>query len=440
MARYRGKIRWIKFRVKRRSAGRGRRILHQRIAILGSNRLIIRRRWISTRPSGGKAPTNQAKDRDKPLLCKIVPPLIKRISQRLPDDRIAGLRAEEFVWPKGEVLTYVFLKDGKWGTSDKEQMKQVEKAMNEWKTRTGMDLDFQPIGDREDSLLRIGFCRTDGSWSYVGTENRKVSKSMPTMNFGWDLTTRSGYGTALHELGHALGLFHAHQNPRGGIKWNEAAVYEDLGNPPNNWDKETTYNNIIHKNPPGYYYGDDWNPKSIMEYAFDPTLISAPSPYDECGIDEPLQLDQGDIEVIKKLYGDEASHATSTLHHDRWVRLDADLRQQDFVLEPGPSGLYTIETSGNADTHLDLYVQFPGLPHKPQLHVARDEDTGESRNARITINMLRPLTYVLKVRSVWQACSGESTVRFRWAGATKEGPGRGRGSTGTHRPYHYFPF
>ena len=43
-----------------------------------------------------------------------------------------------------------------------------------------------------------------------------------TMNFGWALTTAYGHDTALHEIGHTLGLEHEHQNPNAGISWNRA--------------------------------------------------------------------------------------------------------------------------------------------------------------------------------------------------------------------------
>ena len=35
-------------------------------------------------------------------------------------------------------------------------------------------------------------------------------------------------GTAAHEFGHAIGLGHEHQNPAGGIEWNEEVVLRDL--------------------------------------------------------------------------------------------------------------------------------------------------------------------------------------------------------------------
>ena len=35
-------------------------------------------------------------------------------------------------------------------------------------------------------------------------------------------------GTAAHEFGHAIGLAHEHQNPAGGIQWNEEVVIREL--------------------------------------------------------------------------------------------------------------------------------------------------------------------------------------------------------------------
>lgn len=35
-------------------------------------------------------------------------------------------------------------------------------------------------------------------------------------------------GPAAHEFGHALGLAHEHQNPAGGIEWNEEVILRNL--------------------------------------------------------------------------------------------------------------------------------------------------------------------------------------------------------------------
>ena len=89
------------------------------------------------------------------------------------------------------------------------------------------------------------------------------------MNFGWidanssDTELRS---VVLHEFGHALGLIHEHQNPKGGIKWNRDAVIADLSGPPNNWDLATIENNMFKKYSPGEVSGTDVDAKSIMMY------------------------------------------------------------------------------------------------------------------------------------------------------------------------------
>ncbi len=81
----------------------------------------------------------------------------------------------------------------------------------------------------------------------VGRDVLSVPVDEPTTVYGWDLTTPYGRGTALHEIGHVLGMEHEHQNPFAGIKWHEQAVYDALAAPPNNWDHNTTFHNILEK-------------------------------------------------------------------------------------------------------------------------------------------------------------------------------------------------
>ena len=63
-----------------------------------------------------------------------------------------------------------------------------------------------------------------------------------TMNLGWQ-----DEAVILHEFGHAIGLAHEHQNPAGGIQWNEQVVITDLAGAPNFWDEPTVRHNVLEK-------------------------------------------------------------------------------------------------------------------------------------------------------------------------------------------------
>jgi hypothetical protein len=79
----------------------------------------------------------------------------------------------------------------------------VRRAFAEW-TAVGIGLTFEEASSPAGAMLRITFKDRIGSFSFVGAQNLQFT-SGGTMNFGWDITG-SNFGTALHEVGHALGL------------------------------------------------------------------------------------------------------------------------------------------------------------------------------------------------------------------------------------------
>ncbi|WAJ28458.1 GDSL-type esterase/lipase family protein [Antarcticirhabdus aurantiaca] len=170
---------------------------------------------------------------------------------------------DEAKWSSGALLRVRFLE----GSQPLRQ--RVRLVAEEWVASGMANLRFEWIDDG-DAEIRIAFRQGEGSWSYLGTVSRQITdQAEPTMNYGW-LTDASGdeevRSVVLHEFGHALGLIHEHQNPKGGIVWNEPAVVADLSGPPNNWTMDQIRFNVLDHYDPKRVTGSEIDEDSIMMY------------------------------------------------------------------------------------------------------------------------------------------------------------------------------
>lgn len=157
-------------------------------------------------------------------------------------------------WPQKAELKIGF----PWGGTD-EQKQMVKIAFERWKqTPVNLSFAYPAIGPYD---IRVAFNEKDGAWSYVGSDCANIPQSEPTMNIGWVEQAAND-----HEVGHALGLLHEHQNPTKAICWNQAQVVKDLSGPPNNWDLETIQFNVLTPYTVGQVITTEHDQFSIMHY------------------------------------------------------------------------------------------------------------------------------------------------------------------------------
>ncbi|MEM8585990.1 MAG: M12 family metallopeptidase [Bacteroidota bacterium] len=169
-------------------------------------------------------------------------------------------------WPAGSTIRVKFL-----GGSTLVRQKVMRYAQ-EW-TRYA-NINFQFVGSGTGDI-RISFDRNGSSWSMLGRQALNAPANRPTMNFGWFTDSTPEYEfrrTVLHEFGHALGLLHEHQNPVGGIPWNEQAVYDFYWRT-QGWNQQTTYQNVMARQNADETQYSAYDAQSIMHYPI-PTQLT----------------------------------------------------------------------------------------------------------------------------------------------------------------------
>jgi hypothetical protein len=357
-----------------------------------------------------------------PLYCDLPPQPAPVVPPGVDSDRASAIILGGAMWVDGTVLHYYFF-DRETDASEvtfpdghtevvswvgvPAQQEAVRVAFRTWKD-LGIGLEFREVDDRSEAEVRIGFQKGAGSSSRVGRGVLSVGKNQRTTNYGWDLTTPHGRSTALHELGHVLGMPHEHQSPFAGIVWDEPKVYDFFAGPPNFWPHDKAFNNVVRKLSTFEVKGSTWDADSIMEYQFPAGLIMRPEQYQE-GLRPPGTISALDAEFMRKWYPPMGPAQPPTLVPFESTALDLTAGgQADFTMTPSDTRAYQIGVFGASDTVVVLFEEVNGELR----YVAGDDDGGEDRNARIQAKLFQGRRYVVRVRLYYAWASGQIAIMY----------------------------
>lgn len=347
----------------------------------------------------------------KVCIDRVLPSEFRRPQRLLPvmtaltrrDGGPAGGRATRAIapigktWMNGTALHVRFI-----GGTAAQKAKAREQA-GWWSKVANISFVFD---DTSSAEIRVTFDPSDGAWSYVGTDCRGIPLNEATMNLGF-----LDGGTAAHEFGHAIGLAHEHQNPAGGIQWNETVVLAEAARSPNFWDEATARHNIIDKYSADQVKGTKFDPDSIMLYFF-------PASWTLNGVgtkanDVLSTMDKAFI-AGAQMY----PKAAPIVSDAEALKVNAKTRTSARIGKPGEedlfqfdvdaSGRYVVDTRGPSDVVMKLFG-----PDSETALVAEDDDSGYDLNARIAVD-LAPGRYYTQIRHYSRASgTGNYSIRVR---------------------------
>lgn len=331
-----------------------------------------------------------------PKICfdRILPRNLRRPqrARTMPDGRMRAISPIGKQWINGSNIRIRFME------GSEAQKNMVRQFAPIWTEHANLSFEFT---DHPRAEIRVTFDADDGAWSYVGTDNGNIPLHAATLNLGWQ-----DQSVILHEFGHMIALSHEHQNPAGGIVWNEEAVISDLSGPPNFWDPATIRHNVLNKYTVDQVMGTEFDVDSIMLYAFPDAWTQNMGATHEN--DELSELDKQFVRSERMYPGRAApEERASELQVAKAMTAEiSEAGEEDlYKFRVDEAALHVLETAGSTDVVVALFG-----PDSLTNLVAEDDDSGTGRNSRISA-VLQPGTYYARVHHFSQFRTGEYRIR-----------------------------